>query len=238
MKKTPFEHFGRKPGTKLSILKNAISVDSKELSVYITRNSAGEITDHLVMSKKKSNDPKYRRGMTFTQNKKPSNTVGKNRNFNYPFTFDEKAHTKNSLRSKIDNKPQTAISGTKPTIITDKNRTIHKKLISNPIPFQNTATQTKRINTRHSTATDQPSCSKTTETETTTCGYCRKEPPLNRKCRKQFRLAQKERTTEKPERRVHQPRKINRQTNGTGFEYSVRRRLPMLQHKRRKTSAY
>ena len=33
-KKTPFElHFGRKPGTKLSNLKNAISIDSKELSL-------------------------------------------------------------------------------------------------------------------------------------------------------------------------------------------------------------
>ena len=54
IKKTPFElHFGRKPGTKLSNLKNAISVNSKDISVYITRNSAGEITDHLVMSKKR-----------------------------------------------------------------------------------------------------------------------------------------------------------------------------------------
>ena len=70
MKKTPFElHFGREPGTKLSDLKNAISVDVKDLSLYITRNTAGEITDLLVMSKKKINDPKYRRGMTFTQSK-------------------------------------------------------------------------------------------------------------------------------------------------------------------------
>ena len=54
MKKTPFEqHSGRQPRTKLSNLKNAISVDSKKLSVYITRNSTGEITDHLVMSKNK-----------------------------------------------------------------------------------------------------------------------------------------------------------------------------------------
>ena len=59
IKKTPFElHFGREPGTKLSNLKNSISVNSKDLSVYITRNSAGEITDHMVMSKKKTNDPK------------------------------------------------------------------------------------------------------------------------------------------------------------------------------------
>ena len=71
LQKTPFElHFGRKPRTKLTNLKNAISVDSKDLSVYITRSSTGEITDHLVMSKKKTTDPKYRRGMTFSQTKK------------------------------------------------------------------------------------------------------------------------------------------------------------------------
>ena len=69
-KKTPFElHFGREPGTKLSNLKNAISGDPKDLSVYITRNSAGEITDHVVMSKKKTNDPKYRRAMTHPKTK-------------------------------------------------------------------------------------------------------------------------------------------------------------------------
>ena len=177
MKKTPFEqHFGRKPRTKLSNFKNAISVDSKELSVYITRNSTGEITDHLVMSKKKNNDPKYRREMTFTQNKKPSNTVSNEKNHNYPFTFYEKAHTKSSLGSKFENKLQTAISGTKHTITTDKNKTIHRKVISNPIPFQNTATPTKRISTRQS-STEQPLCSKTNEDGTTTCSYRRKEPP-------------------------------------------------------------
>ena len=176
MKKTPLEqHFGRKPRTKLSNLKNAISVDSKELSVYITRNSTGEITDHLVMSKKKNIDPEYRREMTFTQNKKPSNTVSNGKNYNYPFTFYEKAHTKSSLGSKFENKPQTAIIGTKHTITTDKNKTIHRKLISNPIPFQNTTTPTKRINTRQST--EQPSCSKTNEDGTITCNYRRKEPP-------------------------------------------------------------
>ena len=108
--KTPFElHFGREPGTKLSNLKNAISVDSKDLSVYITRNSAGEITDHLVMSKKKTNDPKYRRGMTFTQKQKPSNTVCNEKNTNYPFTFFEKVHTKCSLGSKFKNNPLIAV---------------------------------------------------------------------------------------------------------------------------------
>ena len=116
-KKTPFElHFGREPGTKLFNLKNAISVDSKDLSIYITRNSAREITDHLVMSKKKINDPKYRRGMTFTQKQKPSNTVCNEKNTNYPFIFFEKAHTKCSLGSKFKNEPLIAASGTKHTV--------------------------------------------------------------------------------------------------------------------------
>ena len=70
-KKTPFElHFGRTHRTKLSNIKNSISVDSKDLSVYITRNSAGQSTDHLVMSKKKMAEPKYKRGLTFSQTKK------------------------------------------------------------------------------------------------------------------------------------------------------------------------
>ena len=53
-KKTPFEtHFGRAPRANLSNQKTAISVDSECLSVYVTRNPAGEITNHLVMSEKR-----------------------------------------------------------------------------------------------------------------------------------------------------------------------------------------
>ena len=48
IQKTPFElQFGQNPTTRLTNLKNAISADSKDLSVYITRSSTGEITDHL-----------------------------------------------------------------------------------------------------------------------------------------------------------------------------------------------
>ena len=84
-KKTPFEfNFGREPRTKLSNPKNAVSKDSKDLSDYITQNLAGEITDHLVMSKKKTVDSK----------------------------FYEKNYKKGSLDSKFKNKMQTTISGT------------------------------------------------------------------------------------------------------------------------------
>ena len=54
------------------------------------------------------------------------------------------------------------------------------KLVSNPLPFQQTTTApTKRINTRQNT-TDQPTCSKTLdkpETSGTPCIYSRKEAP-------------------------------------------------------------
>ena len=126
------------------------------------------------MSKKKTNDPKYRRGRTFTQKQKPLDTLSNGKNTNYPFTFFEKTYTKSSLGNKFSNKPQIAISGTKHTVTTDKNKSLHRKLISNPIPFQATSTPTKRINTRLTTTTDKPSCSKTAET---TCMYRRKETP-------------------------------------------------------------
>ena len=62
--KSPFEiHFKCELRTRLSNLKSDVSVDSKDLSVYNTRYSAGEITDHLVMSKKKTVETKLKRAM-------------------------------------------------------------------------------------------------------------------------------------------------------------------------------
>ena len=94
-KKTPFEiQFGRAPRTRLINLKHAVSVDSKDLSVYITRKTAREITDNLVMSKKKTVEPKFRRGMTFSQTKKPPINTASTNKFNYPFKFYGKKTTK------------------------------------------------------------------------------------------------------------------------------------------------
>ena len=42
------------------------------------------------------------------------------------------------MESKFKNKIQTAVSGTKHTVNTDKNKTIHTKLTSNPLLFQQT----------------------------------------------------------------------------------------------------
>ena len=146
-------------------------MDSKDLSVYITRNSGGQITDHLVMSKKKMAEPKHKRGMTFSQTKKPTNLVSTNE-FVYPFKFYEKNYKKGFMESKFKIKTQTAVSGTKHTVTTDKNKTIHRKLISNPLPFQQiTTTPAKRINTRQNAA-DQPTCSKTLDTVNNGVALC------------------------------------------------------------------
>ena len=108
------------------------------------------------MSKKKTVDPKFRRGMTFQQTKKQTGSVSLNK-FEYPFKFYEKNYKKGSLDSKFKNKMQTAISGTDHTVTTNKNEIIHRKLISNPLPFQQTINApAKRITTRQN---EQPSCS-------------------------------------------------------------------------------
>ena len=52
---TRFElQFDRKPNTRLTYLTNAVSVDSKVFLVYITRNSEGQKTHHIVMSKNRT----------------------------------------------------------------------------------------------------------------------------------------------------------------------------------------
>ena len=100
--------------------------------------------------------------------------------FDNPFKFYEKNYKKGSLESKFKNKIQTAVSGTKHTIITDKNKILHRKLISNPLLFQQATTApTKRISTRNNN-TDQPTCSKTldaTNNGGAPCIYSREETP-------------------------------------------------------------
>ena len=86
------------------------------------------------------------------------------------------------MESKFKNKIHIAVSGTRHTVKTDKNKVIHRKLISNPLPFQQTTTTpAKKINTRQNTA-DQPTCSKTLDKAATSgapCIYSKKEAPKN-----------------------------------------------------------
>ena len=156
IKKNPFElHFKQTPRTKKSNLKNSIS------------------------AKKKMAEPKYKRGTTFSQTKKQTSSVSTNK-FEYPFKLYEKNYKKRSMEKKFKNKVQTAASGTKHTLTTDKNKTIHRKLISNPLPFeQATSTPAKRKNT-HQNAADQRTCSKTLDIVNNggaPCIYSRKEAP-------------------------------------------------------------
>ena len=129
------------------------------------------------MWKKKTVDSKFRRGMTVQQTNKSTGSVSMNK-FKYLFKFYHKNYKKRSLDSKFKNKMQTAISGTDHTVTTSKNKIIHRKLISNPLPFQQTITApTKGITIRQN---EQPSCSKTLDTTTASgnpCIYTRKETP-------------------------------------------------------------
>ena len=96
--------------------------------------------------------------------KKNTNTVSMEKETNYPFTlFEKKTQKKRSLGSKFENKPPTVVSGTKHTVTTDEKKVIHRKLISNPLPFQSTVTPTMRFDTRMTILVEKPSCSTTGE---------------------------------------------------------------------------
>ena len=204
--------------------KNPVAVDSKELLVCITRIPPGGITDHL-------NNSKYRRGMRFTQKKKPINTVS-TKKLKLPICILRKSK-KSSLGSRFDNKSQIAIAGTKHSVTTDENKVLHRKLLSNPMPSQNAATLTKRINTRTVAITDRPSIRKLL-----------KRPKLASIKRKNFRFwkilkkAQTyrgEKNNFEKRKSSYKPRHIDRQTHRSRLQFGVRgRRLSRLEHYRKK----
>ena len=181
------------------------------------------------MSKKKTVEPKFRGEMTVSQTKKPTSSVSMNK-VEYPFKFHEKNYNKGSLESKFKNKIQTAVSGTKHTIATDKNKIVHRKLISNLLPFhQATTAPTKRISTCNNN-TDQPTCSKTLDAPNNggaLCIYsCKETPkPMNYEKSEDW-LAKKKRPTPKQQRPIHIPQ----QKHGYRLEpeYHIGRRLRLL----------
>ena len=107
--------------------------------------------------------------------KKPSCLVSMDK-FKYPIKFYEKNHNKETQDRKFKNEKETAISRKEHTVTTNTNKIVHRKLISNPLPFQQTvAAPTMRINSRQNY--DQPSCSKTLDMESSggnPCTYARK----------------------------------------------------------------
>ena len=57
----------------------------------------------------------------------------------FPYLFLEKKQNQGKFESAYENKPKTVVAGTKHTIITNKNKIIHRKRISKPLNpiFQN-----------------------------------------------------------------------------------------------------
>ena len=112
----------------------------EQLPVYITRDVNGNVSDHIVMAKKKISTEQSENSPRRRQNQQ---SVKKNKKF--PYFFVEKNHQKRSFQSKFKNKIQKAISETKHTVLTDKIRRVHKNQISNPITVQDTEKQTLKF---------------------------------------------------------------------------------------------
>ena len=101
LKITPFElHHGRKPRTELTNIiedgktflskwsKLTVSANNRPMvPIYITRNGEGEVSNHLIMARTKTEE----KAMTEKSPKK-KNSVGK-----YPFQFFEKTTIRNHL---------------------------------------------------------------------------------------------------------------------------------------------
>ena len=126
IKETPFErHYGRKPRMEihnyLNISPNKhynVSARPETLQVYTFTNGNGAY-DQLVM--------------------KAPRKLKEDVSNKFPYLFLEKKQSKEKFESAYENKPQTAVAGTKHTITTDKNKITHRKRISKPLNpiFQN-----------------------------------------------------------------------------------------------------
>ena len=116
-----------------------VSENPEQLPVYITRDINGNVSDHIVMAKKRDTTEQPEQSPRRRQNQA---SVKKNK---FPYFFVEKNHQKKSFQSKFKNKIQKAISETKHTVLTDKNRRVHKNQISNPITVQDTEKQTLKF---------------------------------------------------------------------------------------------
>ena len=138
LKRTPFElHHGRNPRTELTnIVRDgktylsdwsdiSISAPNKpKIPIFVGRDSDGEITNHMVMARNKTEERQTNEG---PKSLKKKNSVS------YPFKFVEKNHNKKSLAGRFQNKIKTAIDGTESTIETDTGKIIHRNVISGPL---------------------------------------------------------------------------------------------------------
>ena len=135
LKKKPFEiHHGRKPRTELTNINKdgkTYSSDWSELSIsaptrpkipiYVGRDADGEITNHIVMARTKTEVKQVAEG---------SKSPNRKNLVSYPFQFVEKNLNKRSLKGKFQNKIQTAINLTVNTVKTDTGETKSRNFIS------------------------------------------------------------------------------------------------------------
>ena len=140
LKTTPFElHHSRKPRTEItniieegkSFLSNSLELpvlanNRPKIRIYVNRNGEGEVSNHLVMAR-----PKTEKKTLPEKSPKKKNSVGR-----YPFHFFEKNHNKISLEGRFQKNLQTAVDGTEHTVTTNTGKSLHRKFIWDPIVFQ------------------------------------------------------------------------------------------------------
>ena len=134
-KQTPFQlHYGRKPRNAITNMTNTgtcllsdwkktlnkyVSAQPDVLQTYTVHDGEGKLADYMIIDT-------YRKRRASVSNE----------NFT-PYTFAEKKNQRDALKNPFETKNlQTAIAETEHTVTTDKNRVLHKKLISGPIEFQ------------------------------------------------------------------------------------------------------
>ena len=92
-----------------------------KIPINVGRDAEGEITNHIKMAKTKNEEKQT--GEKIKSPKKKNSVI-------YPFFVVEKKDKKKSLEGRIQNKSQTAISGTESTVRTDTGKIINRKFIS------------------------------------------------------------------------------------------------------------
>ena len=153
LKRTPFVlHHGRKPRTELfNVVKDgktylsdwseiSISAPNKpKIPFCVGRDADGEITNHMVMARTKTQERQLHEGQ---KSPKKKNSV------RYSFCFVGKNHNKKSLEGRFQKKIQTAIDGTENTVKQIREKQYAVKFISGPL------FQTEKKNPKDTALTD------------------------------------------------------------------------------------
>ena len=106
-----------------------------KIAVYVGRDADGDITNHIVMARTKTEEKHLNDG--------PKSPKKKN-SIRYSFYFVEKNYNKISLEGKFQNKIRTAVSGTESTIKTDTGKITNRKFSLGPI-FQSKKKSRKEL---------------------------------------------------------------------------------------------